>query len=249
MMRGGHLDVCVLGAFQVSVDGDLANWHTGEADAIPAVGGAMDLAIGARQTWVMMPLLTRAGESKLVARCSYPLTARACVSRVYTDHAVLDITGDRIVAIGNLADAASARRIDAAGLAVAPGFINVLSWADEALIADGRSQGNIRQGVTMEIFGEGRSRGPLNDAMRAEALTKQDYGPYPITWTTLDEFLRWLAARGERPSTRRPPDCGCSRPRISFSSVLLPSSFGPTMPRNSPSATCRSIPDSVGTLP
>ena len=85
MMRGGHLDVCVLGAFQVSVTGDLANWSTGEPGAIPAVGGAMDLAVGARQTWVMMDLLTRAGESKIVARCSYPLTAIGCVRRIYTD--------------------------------------------------------------------------------------------------------------------------------------------------------------------
>lgn len=86
MMRGGHIDICVLGAFQVSVQGDLANWHTGEADAIPAVGGAMDLAIGAKQTFVMMDLLTRSGESKLVPACTYPLTGLACVSRVYTDH-------------------------------------------------------------------------------------------------------------------------------------------------------------------
>ncbi len=106
------------------------------------------------------------------------------------------VTGDRIAAIGQLADAVAAQRIDATGLAIAPGFINVLSWADEALIADGRSQGNIRQGVTLEVFGEGRSRGPLNDAMRAEALTKQDYGAYPIAWTSLDEFLRWLVDRG-----------------------------------------------------
>ena len=85
MMRGGHLDFCVLGAFQVSARGDLANWHTGDADAIPAVGGAMDLAVGAKQTWVMMDLLTRQGASKLVARCTYPLTGVACVKRVYTD--------------------------------------------------------------------------------------------------------------------------------------------------------------------
>ncbi|MBK0391762.1 3-oxoacid CoA-transferase subunit B [Ramlibacter algicola] len=85
MMRGGHIDLCVLGAFQVSATGDLANWHTGEADAIPAVGGAMDLATGARQTWVMMDLLTRDGRSKLVERCTYPLTGVACVKRVYTD--------------------------------------------------------------------------------------------------------------------------------------------------------------------
>jgi 3-oxoadipate CoA-transferase beta subunit len=85
MMRGGHLDICVLGAFQVSATGDLANWHTGEKDAIPAVGGAMDLATGARQTWVMMDLLTRQGQSKLVERCTYPLTGIGCVKRVYTD--------------------------------------------------------------------------------------------------------------------------------------------------------------------
>jgi 3-oxoadipate CoA-transferase beta subunit len=92
MMRGGHLDCCVLGAFQVSVGGDLANWHTGAADAIPAVGGAMDLAIGAKRTFVMMEHLTRSGESKLVERCSYPLTGIACVSRIYTDLAVIDVT-------------------------------------------------------------------------------------------------------------------------------------------------------------
>ena len=92
MMRGGHLDICVLGAFQVSAHGDLANWHTGEAGAIPAVGGAMDLASGAKQTWVMMDLLTKQGQSKLVAQCSYPLTGIACVKRVYTDLATLACT-------------------------------------------------------------------------------------------------------------------------------------------------------------
>ena len=92
MMRGGHLDICVLGAFQVSATGDLANWHTGEVGAIPAVGGAMDLAIGAKQTWVMMDLLTKQGQSKLVAQCSYPLTGIACVKRVYTDLSTLACT-------------------------------------------------------------------------------------------------------------------------------------------------------------
>jgi 3-oxoadipate CoA-transferase beta subunit len=94
MMRGGHLDVCVLGAFQVSTTGDLANWHTGEPDAIPAVGGAMDLAIGAKDVFVMMSLFTRDGTAKLVEACTYPLTGRACVSRVYTDHGVFDLGAD-----------------------------------------------------------------------------------------------------------------------------------------------------------
>ena len=92
MMRGGHLDVCVLGAFQVSTKGDLANWSTGEPGAIPAVGGAMDLAVGARQTWVMMDLLTKKGDSKIVAQCTYPLTAIGCVKRIYTDLATFECT-------------------------------------------------------------------------------------------------------------------------------------------------------------
>jgi 3-oxoadipate CoA-transferase beta subunit len=92
MMRGGHLDICVLGAFQVSATGDLANWHTGEKDAIPAVGGAMDLAIGAKQTWVMMDLLTKKGESKVVGQCSYPITGMACVKRIYSELATLECT-------------------------------------------------------------------------------------------------------------------------------------------------------------
>jgi len=92
MMRGGHLDICVLGAFQVAANGDLANWHTGAPDAIPAVGGAMDLAIGAKEVFVMMEHQTKTGESKIVAECSYPLTGVACVSRIYTDLAVIDVT-------------------------------------------------------------------------------------------------------------------------------------------------------------
>nr|WP_315268935.1 3-oxoacid CoA-transferase subunit B [Microbacterium lemovicicum] len=94
MMRGGHLDVCVLGAFQVSERGDLANWSTGAPGAIPAVGGAMDLAIGAKSVYVMTDLLTKTGESKLVAACTYPLTGVGCVTRVYTDHAIFDVTPD-----------------------------------------------------------------------------------------------------------------------------------------------------------
>ena len=92
MMRGGHLDICVLGAFQVAENGDLANWSTGEPGAIPAVGGAMDLAISAKQTWVMMDLLTKKGESKIVKNCSYPLTGIGCVKRIYTDVATIEVT-------------------------------------------------------------------------------------------------------------------------------------------------------------
>ncbi|HLR85777.1 MAG TPA: 3-oxoacid CoA-transferase subunit B [Nocardioidaceae bacterium] len=91
MMRGGHLDCCVLGAYQVSQRGDLANWHTGAPDAIPAVGGAMDLATGAREVFVMMSLFAKDGSAKLVPECTYPLTGLACVSRVYSDYAVFEI--------------------------------------------------------------------------------------------------------------------------------------------------------------
>ncbi|WP_138445104.1 3-oxoacid CoA-transferase subunit B [Sinomonas susongensis] len=96
MMRGGHLDVCVLGAFQVSAKGDLANWHTGAPDAIPAVGGAMDLATGAKDVYVMMTLLTKDGKSKLVPECTYPITGVGCVTRVYTDKAVFLIADDGV---------------------------------------------------------------------------------------------------------------------------------------------------------
>lgn len=99
MMRGGHLDVCVLGAFQVSAGGDLANWHTGAKDAIPAVGGAMDLAIGAKKTYVMMEHTTKGGEPKVVPACTYPLTGIGCVSRIYTDLAVLDITPEGVAVV------------------------------------------------------------------------------------------------------------------------------------------------------
>lgn len=97
MMRGGHLDICVLGAFQVSAHGDLANWHTGAPDAIPAVGGAMDLALGAKSVYVMMEHQTKQGESKVVAECTYPVTSLACVSRIYTDLAIIDVTANGLV--------------------------------------------------------------------------------------------------------------------------------------------------------
>jgi len=106
MMRGGHLDICVLGAFQVAVNGDLANWHTGEPDAMPAVGGAMDLASGAKQVFVMMEHLTKKGESKLVEHCSYPLTGLRCVSRVYTDLATIHITSHGLF-VGDLVEGLS----------------------------------------------------------------------------------------------------------------------------------------------
>ncbi|XVQ89588.1 3-oxoacid CoA-transferase subunit B [Microbispora siamensis] len=99
MMRGGHLDVCVLGAFQVSERGDLANWHTGAPDAIPAVGGAMDLATGAKQVFVMMTLFTKDGAPKLVPECTYPLTGLACVSRIYTDLAVFHIGPEGVTVV------------------------------------------------------------------------------------------------------------------------------------------------------
>ena len=111
MMRAGHLDICVLGGFQVSVTGDLANWSTGEPGAIPAVGGAMDLAIGAKQTWVMMDLLTKQGESKVVSQCTYPLTGIACVKRIYTDMATLECTPDGLVLI-DLVDGLTKRELE-----------------------------------------------------------------------------------------------------------------------------------------
>jgi 3-oxoadipate CoA-transferase beta subunit len=122
MMRGGHLDFCVLGAFQVSVRGDLANWSTGAPDAIPAVGGAMDLAIGAKRVYVMMEHLTRHGESKIVERCTYPLTGIGCVSRIFTDLAVLDVTpaGLRVVEMTDGLSLDELTRLTGVPLAAAP---------------------------------------------------------------------------------------------------------------------------------
>ena len=120
MMRGGHLDICVLGAFQVSADGDLANWSTGAPGAIPAVGGAMDLAIGAKQTWVMMDLLTKQNESKLVERCSYPLTGLACVKRVYTDLATFACTPQGLQLIDSVEGLSREALEGIVGLPIAP---------------------------------------------------------------------------------------------------------------------------------
>lgn len=121
MMRGGHLDICVLGAFQVSEKGDLANWHTGEPGAIPAVGGAMDLATGARQTWVMMDLLTKQGASKIVRECSYPLTGLACVKRIYTDLATLDVTPQGLRCVDRVDGLSHAGLEQLVGLPILPG--------------------------------------------------------------------------------------------------------------------------------
>lgn len=118
MMRGGHLDICVLGAFQVSATGDLANWSTGEPGAIPAVGGAMDLAIGARQTWVMMDLLTRDGASKVLPACTYPLTGLACVKRIYGDLATLACTPQGLQLIDKVEGLAHAELEGLLGLTV-----------------------------------------------------------------------------------------------------------------------------------
>ena len=120
MMRGGHIDICVLGAFQVSTRGDLANWHTGEDFAIPAVGGAMDLAIGAKRTFVMMELLNKHGDSKLVDRCTYPLTGLACVSRVYTDLATFAVGPDGALVIDMVDDLSIEELERLTGVALAP---------------------------------------------------------------------------------------------------------------------------------
>jgi 3-oxoadipate CoA-transferase beta subunit len=127
MMRGGHLDFCVLGAFQVSVAGDLANWHTGAPGAIPAVGGAMDLAIGAKRVYVMMDHLTKQGESKIVARCTYPLTGVGCVNRIFTDLAVLDVTpaGLRVLECAPGLSLAELQRLTGVPLREAPAAVAV----------------------------------------------------------------------------------------------------------------------------
>ena len=122
MMRGGHLDFCVLGAFQVSVKGDLANWHTGGKDDIPAVGGAMDLAIGAKRVVVMMDHLTKQGASKIVPACTYPVTGLACVNRIYTDLAVIDVTPTGLVVVDITPGLALDQLIEMTGVPLANGI-------------------------------------------------------------------------------------------------------------------------------
>ena len=119
MMRGGHLDICVLGAFQVSATGDLANWSTGEPGSIPAVGGAMDLAIGAKQTWLMMDLLTKKGDSKVVRECTYPLSGIGCVKRIYADLATLECTPEGLRLIDKVEGLAHAELEKLVGLPIA----------------------------------------------------------------------------------------------------------------------------------
>lgn len=123
MMRGGHIDYCVLGAYQVSVTGDLANWHTGAPDAIPAVGGAMDLAIGAKHVYVMMDLFTKKGECKIVEACTYPLTGIGCVERIYTDMAVFDIADGGIRVLEIFADMNVAELAEAMGVHLQDGLV------------------------------------------------------------------------------------------------------------------------------
>jgi len=118
MMRGGHLDICVLGAFQVSAKGDLANWHTGAPDAIPAVGGAMDLAIGAKRVFVMMEHLAKDGHSKLLPDCTYPLTGLGCVSRIYTELATMEITANGVKVIELVAAVTPERLQEVTGVAL-----------------------------------------------------------------------------------------------------------------------------------
>lgn len=121
MMRGGHIDICVMGAYQVSEKGDLANWHTGAPDAIPAVGGAMDLAVGAKQVFVMMDLLSKTGESKLVKKCTYPLTGLGCISRLYTDLAIFDLgpSGSKVVEMVDGLNLAELRKLTGLDLEIA----------------------------------------------------------------------------------------------------------------------------------
>ena len=124
MIRGGHLDVCVLGAYQVSVHGDIANWHTGGENSIPAVGGAMDLAIGAKRVYAIMELFTKDGECKLVPECTYPVTGVGCISAVYTDFAVFDITPDGVVARDIFGDVTLEKLRELTGIALLAPSVN-----------------------------------------------------------------------------------------------------------------------------
>ncbi|WP_035769535.1 3-oxoacid CoA-transferase subunit B [Arthrobacter castelli] len=123
MMRGGHIDYCVLGGYQVSVTGDLANWHTGAADAIPAVGGAMDLAIGAKHVYVMMNLFTKNGDCKIVEQCTYPLTGIGTVERVYTDMALFEIVDGQLRVLEIFADMDLAALQEAMGVQLLDGLV------------------------------------------------------------------------------------------------------------------------------
>lgn len=124
MMRGGHIDYCVLGAYQVAANGDLANWHTGAPDAIPAVGGAMDLAIGAKHVYVMMDLFTKTGECKIVEQCTYPLTGLGCVERIYTDMAIFELSDQQIRVLEIFADLDLAGLEEAMGLRLQDGLVS-----------------------------------------------------------------------------------------------------------------------------
>lgn len=129
MMRGGHLDICVLGAFQVAANGDLANWHTGAKDAIPAVGGAMDLAIGAKRIFVMMDHLGKDGQSKFLSACTYPLTGLGCVSRVYTDMATLELTDDGVLVLELIGDVTAERLQELTPVPLDFSILNLASMA------------------------------------------------------------------------------------------------------------------------
>jgi len=142
------------------------------------------------------------------------------------------IQGDKIVVVGSLKNARGRTEIDATGLAVAPGFINMLSWATESLLYDGRSQSDIRQGVTLEVFGEGGSMGPLNEKMKKEMLEQQGDIKFDIKWSTLAEYLDYLVQRGISPMwplLSAPPPCAFTRsdtktvrPRLPNSSACAP---------------------------
>jgi N-acyl-D-amino-acid deacylase len=155
-------------------------------------------------SFLIVFLITSCGSPEQTSTRAYDLIIRN--GQIYDGNggapyiADIAIVDDRIAAIGELGESRSIQIINAEGLAVAPGFINMLSWATSSLIKDGRSQSDIRQGVTLEVFGEGSSEGPLNDVMKAQATTNKEYGDTAITWTTLDEYLEFLTAKGISPN-------------------------------------------------